>query len=316
MEEKTKDELYAENIINKEYLKTFVRHSAIVLVVIVSLFGIVNILDSNKSLKQDETGIYQTMSADSVNSSVYTESVNKITALETYKERNDILYKGFTVLFAGAIATILAGLILFAYTKIDFTKKISYGSNGKLSVEESKGFSNVISAIILGALILTGLIFSNYEAKSEKLKTSQVGINLIKSFEGFRSKAYLDIVKVPTIGYGHTATVKLGMVIDRQEGERLLRYDLVRFENHIHKKVKRQLKQNEFDALSSFCFNLGYRISGELQEAINISNHQKVYYKMNLYNRAGGQIVKGLVRRRDAESKMYLGNQDILFRYI
>lgn len=316
MEEKDKNELIAEDIINKDYITTFVRHSVIFLIFIMSFVGISKVLDSDKELKKTESELYQTMAQDTIQTQQYTESLKTLTGLETIKERNGILQKGLVTLFAGAIATFLAGLILFAYTKINFTKEISYGRNGKLSLEESKGFQNVISAIILGALILTGLIFSSYEAKSENLRTSQIGINVIKSFEGFRSKTYLDIVKVPTIGYGHTATAKIGMVIDRNEGERLLRYDLVRFENHIHKRVKRPLKQYEFDALSSFCFNLGYRISGELQDAINTSNHQKVYYKMNLYNRAGGRVVNGLVRRRLAESKMYLGNKETLSLYI
>ena len=89
------------------------------------------------------------------------------------------------------------------------------------------------------------------------MTTSKAGINLIKFFEGLRTTAYLDSVGVPTIGYGHTKGVKLGMMITETKAEELLKKDLEYFEKKVEQLVKAHLAQNEFDALVSFTFNLG-----------------------------------------------------------
>lgn len=88
-------------------------------------------------------------------------------------------------------------------------------------------------------------------------KISQRGINLIKRWEGFRSKAYLCPANVWTIGYGHTATAKPGMCVSETEAEDLLKKDLARFENSVSRLVTVDLTQNQFDALVSFTFNVG-----------------------------------------------------------
>lgn len=139
--------------------------------------------------------------------------------------------------------------------------------------------------------------------------TSKAGIELIKYFEGLRTKAYQDSVGVWTIGYGHTHDVKQGQVITEQEAEALLVADLKHFENVVTQEEKRcnyVFNQNEFDALVSFTFNLGGK---NLRTLLHDGNRTKeqICKAIALYNRAGGQVLKGLTRRRGAEQKLYKG---------
>lgn len=146
------------------------------------------------------------------------------------------------------------------------------------------------------------------------MKTSQAGINLIKHFEGLRTTAYLDSVGVPTIGYGHTKGVKLGMMITETKAEQLLRDDLEYFENKVMDMVNVNLLQNQFDALVSFTFNLG---EGNLKKSTLLKKlNNTVYFRREelesiadeflKWNKAGGKPLPGLTKRRIAERMMFL----------
>lgn len=94
------------------------------------------------------------------------------------------------------------------------------------------------------------------------MKMSAAGRALLIQREGFRTKAYRDSVGVWTIGVGHTAAAgppfpRAGMTISRQEVEDILTRDLVQYENAVRNAVKVPLSQGQFDALVSFCFNIG-----------------------------------------------------------
>jgi lysozyme len=152
-------------------------------------------------------------------------------------------------------------------------------------------------------------IFREFE-----VKTSQDGINLIKYFEGLRTKAYLDSVGIPTIGYGHIKGVKLGMMITETKAEELLKKDLEYFENKVLDLVKVNLLQNQFDALVSFTFNLG---EGSLKKSTLLKklNSTVFFRKEELesianeflkWNKAGGKVLTGLTKRRIAEKMMFL----------
>lgn len=152
------------------------------------------------------------------------------------------------------------------------------------------------------------------ESCGEEVKTSQDGINLIKFFEGLRTKAYLDSVGIPTIGYGHTKGVKLGMMITETKAEELLKKDLEYFENKVLDLVKVNLLQNQFDALVSFTFNLG---EGSLKKSTLLKklNSTVFFRKEELesianeflkWNKAGGKVLTGLTKRRIAEKMMFL----------
>ena len=139
------------------------------------------------------------------------------------------------------------------------------------------------------------------------MKTSQKGINLIKSFEGCKLQSYRDSVGVLTIGYGHTLGVYTGMRITLQEAEDLLRNDLIIYESCINKNVKVDLTQNEFDSLVSWTYNLG---CGSLKKStmlkyLNENKKQFVTSEMIKWVKAGGRVLKGLIRRREAEAVLF-----------
>lgn len=141
-------------------------------------------------------------------------------------------------------------------------------------------------------------------------RTTKVGVDLIKYFEGFRGTAYLCPANVLTIGYGSTGShVSHGMVITKYEAERLLIQDLKRFESYVEKVAERKLKWHEFDALVSFTFNVGYRIQNEIRSAVNTGNTKLVVMKLRQYNKARVNgtylVLSGLVKRREAEVFVY-----------
>ena len=122
---------------------------------------------------------------------------------------------------------------------------------------------------------------------NNELKTSQEGISLIKLFEGCELTAYRCSADVPTIGYGHTANVSDGDTCTQEEAETMLAEDLVEFEDYVKNYVESELQQNEFDAL--------------------VGNFEEVPRQMKRWNRAGGEVLDGLIRRREAESRLFKG---------
>jgi len=139
------------------------------------------------------------------------------------------------------------------------------------------------------------------------MRTSQKGIDLIKKFEGCKLKAYKCPGGVLTIGYGHTSKVYKGQIITQEEAELFLREDLIVYENCIKKYVEVNLTQNEFDALVSWTYNLG---CGSLKKStmlwhLNDGKGDLVPIEMQKWNKAGGKVLKGLVRRRKAEADLF-----------
>jgi lysozyme len=144
---------------------------------------------------------------------------------------------------------------------------------------------------------------------NDDLKTSQEGISLIKSFEGCELSAYRCSADVPTIGYGHTAGVSDGDTCTLEEAEQMLTEDLVEFENYVKKYVETDLEQNQFDSLVAWVYNLGPKNLSEstLLKELNAGNLEEVPRQMKRWNRAGGQVLDGLIRRREAESRLFKG---------
>ena len=139
------------------------------------------------------------------------------------------------------------------------------------------------------------------------MNISQEGISLIKKFEGCEYNAYKCAADVLTIGYGHTKGVKEGDLITQQEAENLLAEDLKEFENYINDMVTVPLNQNQFDALVSWVFNLGPANlkASTMLKVINIGNYENVPEQIKRWNKAGGKVLDGLIRRREAESLMF-----------
>jgi lysozyme len=146
------------------------------------------------------------------------------------------------------------------------------------------------------------------------MKTSPAGIDLIKQFEGFESKAYVCPAGVPTIGYGTTRingkAVAMGTMITESQAVQYLTDDLEKFESAVNRLVTVDLSQNQFDALVSFVYNLGEGnfASSTLLRNVNAQQWQQAADQLLRWNRAGGQVLAGLTRRRTAERSMFLGS--------
>lgn len=143
------------------------------------------------------------------------------------------------------------------------------------------------------------------------MRTSSKGIALIKSFEGCRLQAYRDSVGVLTIGYGHTGGVKAGRVISQGFAEELLKADLTKFERNVAKYTPFVMNQNQFDALVSFAFNCG---AGNLKKLVSGRTPAQVAAKIPEYNKAGGRVLAGLTRRRQAERALFLSGENRMLK--
>ena len=139
------------------------------------------------------------------------------------------------------------------------------------------------------------------------MKISLEGLALIKKFEGCKLEAYYCSGGVLTIGYGHTGGVKETDVITQEEAEKLLKGDVLKFEQYVSDNVKVELDQSQFDALVAWTFNLG---PGNLKEStmlkkLNNGEYESIPFEMRRWNKAGGKTLDGLIRRRNAEALLF-----------
>lgn len=145
------------------------------------------------------------------------------------------------------------------------------------------------------------------------MQTSEKGIALIKEFEGCKLTAYQDSVGVWTIGYGWTQPVdgkpiRAGMTIKQETAERLLKTGLVSYESDVSRLVKVGLNQGQFDAMVSFTYNLGARSlsTSTLLRKLNAGDYAGAADEFLRWNKAGGKVLNGLTRRREAERALFL----------
>ncbi len=139
------------------------------------------------------------------------------------------------------------------------------------------------------------------------MNTSQNGIDLIKHFEGCELKAYKCPAGVWTIGYGHIKGVQEGDVITEQQAHEMLVEELDEYENYINTLVTVPLNQNQYDALVSWVYNLGSSNlnSSTLLRVLNTGNYAEVPEQIMRWNKAGGKVLEGLTRRRQAEADLF-----------
>ena len=147
------------------------------------------------------------------------------------------------------------------------------------------------------------------------MKPNQATIDLIKQFEGCRLEAYLDAVGVPTIGYGLTdgalpgVPVRMGMTISQAQAELYLSMTLEKFANQILPMMGRQPTPDQFGAMLSLAYNIGtgaFRKSTCLKR-FNAGDIDGAAEAITWFNKAGGKVLRGLVRRREAERDLFLG---------
>lgn len=142
------------------------------------------------------------------------------------------------------------------------------------------------------------------------MKISETGIDLIKHFEGCELEAYKCAAGVPTIGYGHIKGVTMGDTITQDEAEAMLVHELTEYENYVHDCVNAPLSQNQFDAMVSWVFNLGVGNlrASTLLTVVNKGDYAGVPAQIMRWNKAGGKVLEGLTRRRQAEADLFSAN--------
>lgn len=148
------------------------------------------------------------------------------------------------------------------------------------------------------------------------MRTSDNGIKFIKRFEGVRFKPYRDVIGLWTIGAGHLIEggKQLPDAYNRtftsKEVDALLRHDLLRFEAGLSRLLPNvYLRQNEYDALISFVFNLGLGTlqRSTLRQSLLRGDKEQAAKQILKYCYAGGKVIKGLQTRRLAEHNLFLG---------
>jgi GH24 family phage-related lysozyme (muramidase) len=148
------------------------------------------------------------------------------------------------------------------------------------------------------------------------MNISQNCLDLIKKWEGFRAKAYLDPVGIPTIGYGtirypNGQKVQRGDNISEPEAEDLLKLKCDEFAEVVNREVVVTLNQNQFDALVSFCYNVGARAFQEstLLKKLNAGDYKGAAEQFLRWNKATKNGVKvvldGLTNRRKDEKALF-----------
>ena len=137
------------------------------------------------------------------------------------------------------------------------------------------------------------------------MRLSQDGLNMVKKYEGLFTKAYVCPAGVLTIGYGHTGPdVKPGQRITEAQAEQLLRQDMSKFEAAVKRQVKVPLTQGQFDALTSFTFNCGEGAlkKSTLLKKLNAGDYAGAQAEFQKWNKGGGRVLPGLVKRRAEEA--------------
>jgi len=151
------------------------------------------------------------------------------------------------------------------------------------------------------------------------MKPSKDCLDLIKSFEGYHKRlpdgsaaAYLDPVNIPTIGWGTIQypdgkAVRLGDVRTEAQCTEYLMHEVEGKAAAVEKLVKAPMTQSMFDALVSFAYNVG---AGAFQDStllrmLNTGNYEAAGQQLLVWNKGGGRVLPGLVRRRDSEMALF-----------
>ena len=144
-----------------------------------------------------------------------------------------------------------------------------------------------------------------------RMKISEEGKSLIKKFEGCRLESYLCPAGYWTIGYGHIKGVTENQTITQEVANIYLDNDIQEFEAYVEGMVSVPLSQNEFDALVCWTFNLGPTNLGSstLLKVLNQGKKEAAPFQIKRWNKSNGEVLEGLVRRREAEALLFEGKE-------
>lgn len=216
-------------------------------------------------------------------------------------------------------------IYMMAGTDIDpaFTFWVIYGLllvgvTGRLFQQNKSTLSEWFRMTSILVLIFTVAFFSSSYAYAHDCDTSvtskdemalDVATPFIAKWEGLRTEAYLDIVGVPTICYGSTRGVRLGMVKSKLECDTLLRSEVSEYrgkwlEYVTDEAYEKWLPSSRDAAYTSLAYNVGVRAAGRstATRRLNAGNIQGGCIALGWWNRAGGRVVLGLVNRRSEET--------------
>jgi lysozyme len=132
--------------------------------------------------------------------------------------------------------------------------------------------------------------------------------DICKEFEGLRLHAYRCPAGVWTIGYGHTRDVRVDQVLTEEQAEALLDQDLRQCALYVRQMVFKPINTNQAEALTDFIFNLGagnFRGSTLLRKVNIDPNDPTIRDEFAKWVKAGGEVLPGLVRRREVEAELY-----------
>ena len=139
------------------------------------------------------------------------------------------------------------------------------------------------------------------------MKLSEAGAHLMHQYEGYRNKPYLCPAHIWTIGYGHTLDVKEGDRVTQNEADLLLSHDVASFATIVDQHVEVSLNENQKDALTSLCYNIGSNAfqRSTLLALLNNGDYVGAAHEFTRWCHAGGREIDGLLHRRIAEQQLF-----------
>lgn len=148
------------------------------------------------------------------------------------------------------------------------------------------------------------------------MKLDSNGYKLIQGFEGLKLSAYKDSAGIPTIGYGNITyengtKVKMGDKITQERADKLFQYFADSFASKVASLIKKDVKQNQFNAIVSLAYNIGVGAFSKstLLKKVNVNpNDVTIKDEFMKWVNAGGKKIQGLVNRRKKESELYFSN--------
>lgn len=185
----------------------------------------------------------------------------------------------------------------------DYLRKIS---GGRLTQKQVDAADQLIATASNTVADMLGIAIDHDK------QVSTAGIQLIYGFEGVRFVAYDDGVGIWTIGYGTTVypngiKVKKGDICTEEQAKFYMTYDLKKFERTVNKVVVVEINQNQFDVLVSLAYNIGIDafVKSTLLRKLNAGDYKGAAAQFDVWNRASGRVMQGLVNRRAVERQLF-----------
>ena len=196
-----------------------------------------------------------------------------------------------------------------------------FGTVGRLCEQNNKPWvewvrtAGVFAVILLLSLVLSSNAFAHNsnESKAVPETSIDIAVPLIARWEGLRLDAYLDVVGVPTICYGSTRGIKLGMTHTQEQCDHMLREEVAEYRegwlSYVeHQALIRWLPAKREAAYTSLAYNVGIRAAGKstATRRLNDGDIRGGCRAIGWWNKAGGRVIRGLVNRRTDETKLCL----------